>query len=51
LIRVAVVDPELEVSMQFVRHTLQRFGMTSQEVQALVSRLQQEGRGEAETSR
>ncbi len=37
-----VVDPELEVSMQFVRHTLQRFGMTSQEVQALVNRLQQD---------
>jgi CPA2 family monovalent cation:H+ antiporter-2 len=34
-----VVDPELEVSMQFVRHTLQRFGMTSQEVQALIARI------------
>jgi CPA2 family monovalent cation:H+ antiporter-2 len=41
-----VVDPELEVSMQFVRHTLQRFGMTSQEVQAMVNRLQQDRIGE-----
>jgi CPA2 family monovalent cation:H+ antiporter-2 len=37
-----VVDSEFEVAMQFVRHTLQRFGMTSQEVQALLLALRRE---------
>jgi CPA2 family monovalent cation:H+ antiporter-2 len=46
-----VVDPELESSMQFVRHTLQRFGMTSQEVQALVNRMQQDSLGESDSVR
>lgn len=31
-----VVEAEFEVGQQFVRHTLQRFGMTSQEVQVLL---------------
>ncbi|MEO6197947.1 MAG: cation:proton antiporter [Dehalococcoidia bacterium] len=46
-----VVDPELEVAMQFVRHTLQRFGMTSQEVQTLILRLGQSGLGESDGKR
>lgn len=42
-----IVLAEFEVGMQFVRHTLQRFGMTSQEVQALLLRLRRERLGEA----
>ena len=41
-----VVQSEFEVGAQFVRHTLQRFGMTSQEVQALLLRMRQERLGE-----
>jgi CPA2 family monovalent cation:H+ antiporter-2 len=41
-----VVQSEFEVGAQFVRHTLQRFGMTSQEVQALLLRLRRERLGE-----
>jgi CPA2 family monovalent cation:H+ antiporter-2 len=43
-----VVHEELEVGVQFVRHTLIRFGMTSQEVQALLARLRRDRLGEAE---
>ena len=43
-----VVDSELEVAMQFVRHTLQRFGMTSQEVQAVLIALRRERLGDEE---
>jgi CPA2 family monovalent cation:H+ antiporter-2 len=41
-----VVQSEFEVGVQFVRHTLQRFGMTSQEVQALLMRMRRERLGE-----
>ena len=43
-----VVQAEFEVGQQFVRHTLQRFGVTSQEVQALLYRLRQDRLGETE---
>ncbi|MEX0684298.1 MAG: cation:proton antiporter [Dehalococcoidia bacterium] len=33
-----VVAAEFEVGMQFVRHTLHRFGLSSQEIQAIVAR-------------
>jgi CPA2 family monovalent cation:H+ antiporter-2 len=33
-----VVHGEFEVGMEFVRHTLHRFGVPSQEVQALLAR-------------
>jgi CPA2 family monovalent cation:H+ antiporter-2 len=46
-----VVEGEYEVGMQFVRHTLQRFGMTSQEVQALLFRLRRDRLGESEAER
>jgi CPA2 family monovalent cation:H+ antiporter-2 len=41
-----VVESEFEVGTQFVRHTLQRFGMTSQEVQAFLSRMRDDRLGE-----
>jgi monovalent cation:H+ antiporter-2, CPA2 family len=41
-----LVDAELEVALQFVRHTLQRFGMTSQEVQALLLMLRRDRLGD-----
>lgn len=44
-----VVQAEFEVGQQFVRHTLQRFGVTSQEVQALLYRLRRDRFGEADT--
>jgi CPA2 family monovalent cation:H+ antiporter-2 len=43
-----VVQPEFEVGQQFVRHTLQRFGVTSQEVQALLMRVRRDRLGDAE---
>lgn len=43
-----VVEAEFEVGSQFVRHTLQRFGMTSQEVQTLLARIRRDRMGEAE---
>ena len=46
-----VVQSEFEVGMQFVRHTLQRFGLTSQEVQALLLRMRRDRLGEAEPDR
>ena len=46
-----VVHSEFEVGMQFVRHTLQRFGMTSQEVQALLLRMRRDRLGEGEADR
>jgi len=33
-----VVHPEFELGMEFVRHTLHRFGVPSLEVQALLAR-------------
>jgi CPA2 family monovalent cation:H+ antiporter-2 len=33
-----VVHAEFEVGMEFVRHTLHRYGVSSQEIQALLSR-------------
>jgi CPA2 family monovalent cation:H+ antiporter-2 len=43
-----VVHGEFEVGMQFVRHSLQRFGLTSQEVQAILMRLRRDRLGELE---
>lgn len=42
-----VVHGEFEVGMEFVRHTLHRFGVTSQEVQALVARRRRDHDAEA----
>ncbi len=44
-----VVQAEFEVGHQFVRHTLQRFGVTSQEVQALLFRLRRDRFGDSES--
>jgi CPA2 family monovalent cation:H+ antiporter-2 len=46
-----VVQGEFEVGMQFVRHTLQRFGMTSQEVQVVLLRLRRDRLGESDNLR
>jgi CPA2 family monovalent cation:H+ antiporter-2 len=43
-----VVEAEFETGQQFVRHTLQRFGVTSQEVQALLFRLRRDRFGDAD---
>jgi K+:H+ antiporter len=37
-----VVHPELEGGLEFVRHTLRRFGLNAQEIQAIVSRRRNE---------
>ena len=39
--RVELVEPKFEASLEIVRHTLHRFGLTSQETQLIVSSLRQ----------
>lgn len=46
-----VVESEFEVGVQFVRHTLQRFGITSQEVQVLLLGLRRNHLGESDSPR
>ena len=37
-----VVHPELEAGLEFVRHTLHRFGVDSTQIRALLSRRRQD---------
>lgn len=46
-----VVEAEFEVGQEFVRHTLQRFGMTSQEIQVFLTRVRRDRLGETEADR
>jgi CPA2 family monovalent cation:H+ antiporter-2 len=38
-----MVRPELEAGLEVIRHTLHRFGLTSQEIQYIVNALREEG--------
>lgn len=38
-----MVRPELEAGLEIIRHTLHRFGLTSQEIQYIVNALREEG--------
>jgi CPA2 family monovalent cation:H+ antiporter-2 len=38
-----MVRPELEAGLEIIRHTLHRFGMTTQEIQYIVNALREEG--------
>jgi hypothetical protein len=43
-----VVQAEFEVGEEFVRHTLHRFGVSSQEVQALLFRMRRDRFGDSD---
>ena len=38
-----MVRPELEAGLEIIRHTLHRFGLTTQEIQYIVNALRDEG--------
>jgi len=38
-----LVRPELEAGLEIIRHTLQRFGLTMQEIQYIINTLREEG--------
>jgi CPA2 family monovalent cation:H+ antiporter-2 len=38
-----MVRPELEAGLEVIRHTLHRFGLTTQEIQYIVNALREEG--------